>query len=162
LEKNAPMKYSASLTKTAMDSNDIGEKISKLLEDPGALAGLMSIAGNLMKNQDFSNLVEDGAQSAIAKETNAVGESVKDTADPQKSSIPAGNFHTQGADSPNAEQSLAALAELITKQKANDPRCTLLYALKPYMNHDRAEKIETLVKILKISDLAGGFLGNIF
>ena len=56
-------------------------------------------------------------------------------------------------------ESIAAIAKALGGNKS-DPRCALLYALKPYMGHGRAEKIDTLVNMLRLADLAGGMLGG--
>lgn len=130
-----------------MDSNDIAGALGKLLEDPAALQKAMSIASGLMGGMQAEN-VQSTPQSTPA--TASAPE-----ARPVSSSATESTANSSG-EMPN----LAALAPLLSGVSKNDPRCTLLYALKPYMGHGRAEKIDTLVNLLRIADLAGGMLGG--
>lgn len=126
-----------------MDSNDIAGALGKLLEDPAALQKAMSIASGLMGNMQSEN--STGTKPVT----------------PEPEAVPVQAAASDDVQKPSAELSnLAALAPLLSGGSKNDPRCALLYALKPYMGHGRAEKIDTLVNLLRIADLAGGMLGG--
>lgn len=128
-----------------MDNNDIAGALGKLLEDPAALAKAMSIASSLMGN--MSEVQNDAPGPSDIPDT-----SVENTA-PQA--------NTNASINSDGAPSIAAMAQLLGGGGAKgDPRCALLYALKPYMGHGRAEKIDTLVNMLRLADLAGGMLGG--
>ncbi len=130
-----------------MDSNDISGALSKMLGDPAALAKAMSIASSLMGNMPSQN---------------TDGKPIDDTSSQSAGESTAASVSNDSANVGNGEApSIAAIAGMLggggTK---GDPRCALLYALKPYMGHGRAEKIDTLVNMLRLADLAGGMLGG--
>ncbi len=133
-----------------MAENDISASISKLLEDPEAMKKILSIAGTLMKNSsDFENTGTVSEKEKSSSET--VSSQKADEADIER-------------DPPMPD--LSALPKLLgslggTQKSASDPSCALLYALKPYMAHGRADRIDSLIRVLKLSELAGGlFQGN--
>lgn len=132
-----------------MDNNDISGALSKLLEDPAALAKAMSIASSIM-----------GSVPA-APETKPVPDEPSESAENASEAVPTGASPNVATDTIGETPSIAAIAQMLggggTK---GDPRCALLYALKPYMGHGRAEKIDTLVNMLRLADLAGGMLGG--
>ena len=128
-----------------MDSNDISGALSKLLEDPAALAKAMSIASSLMGSVPPTPEEKPEEPNEPSNDTEAV----------QTSTSPA------PSDTVGDAPSIAAIANLLGGGSSKgDPRCALLYALKPYMSHGRAEKIDTLVNMLRLADLAGGMLGG--
>ncbi len=131
-----------------MDNNDISGALSKLLEDPTALAKAMSIASSLMGSMPTAPEAEstqDDPNEPIATTSEAVAAGTS----PEKTQADA-----------NETPSVAAIARMLGGGTKGDPRCALLYALKPYMGHGRAEKIDTLVNMLRLADLAGGMLGG--
>lgn len=129
-----------------MDNNDISGALAKMLEDPEALSKAMSIAKSLMGN------MPDTAPSDAAQTSENENIAVPAAAQPSEEKA--------SADA-SAGPSLAAIAQLLgAGGNKGDPRCALLYALKPYMGHGRAEKIDTLVNMLRLADLAGGMLGG--
>lgn len=132
-----------------MDNNDISTALNKLLADPAALASAMSMASSLMGNlpQENSANAAESPSPAENKPPEAVNEAIVASSSVENDATPPLN-------------SLAALAPLLASGKKNDPRCALLYALKPYMSHGRGDKIDTLVNLLKIADIAGGLLGG--
>lgn len=67
---------------------------------------------------------------------------------------------TPGESSPDLSAVLPVMAGLFEKNGKNDPRCSLLYALKPFMSHGRAERIDAIVNMLRIAETAGGLLGS--
>ncbi len=129
-----------------MENNDISGALSKMLEDPEALAKAMSIAKSLMGN--MPDAVSPDTVQSNGSENSAVNVSAQT------------NEEKISADS-SAGPSIAAIAQVLGANGGKgDPRCALLYALKPYMGHGRAEKIDTLVNMLRLADLAGGMLGG--
>ena len=134
-----------------MDSNnDIGNMLSKLLEDPSTLASVMSIAGNLM-----NNLPKESAPREETKES--AGDSIPaESGEPEKETVPTANF--QSVPDLSAISALAGLAG--GSNKKSDPRCNLLNSLRPFMGHGRDEKIDMMIKALSLAELAGGFLNN--
>ena len=132
-----------------MEANDISGALGKLLSDPQALASVMSMAQSLMeslpKEADESSNSEASASAGTEQNTNEP---------------PTEPDSTQPSTAQSAAASLAALAPLLQKGKNGDPRRALLNALKPYMSHGRSEKIDTLINILQIADIAGGLLGG--
>lgn len=129
-----------------MENNDISGALAKMLEDPDALAKAMSIAKSLMGS------MPDTAPSDTAQPSAGENISVPTSSQPSEA---------QGSHEPSAGPSIAAIAGLLGAGGGKgDPRCALLYALKPYMGHGRAEKIDTLVNMLRLADLAGGMLGG--
>lgn len=130
-----------------MAENDIGKSLSALLEDPEALSRVMKLAGTLMGNmqaQEEQTGQSDGRTTDKATPPKKPDEDEK-TSEHSESSVP--DF-----------SALPALLGSIGAKNTSDPKCALLTALKPYMAHGRAEKIDSLIKILKLSELAGGFL----
>lgn len=140
-----------------MQDNDLKGQLSKLLEDPEALSRAISLAGSLMGNLDLT-----GTQAA---EGNADSDSVQ-------ASVTEHKPDTDGTPSKSGDEqkdtplgidlgaALPAIANIMGKDKKNDPRTNLLYALKPYMGSERAEKIDMLVKAMRLADIAGGFIGS--
>ncbi len=129
-----------------MPENDaLKQQLSGILEDPEAMARIMSIAGSLMGGMNQS-----GDSPEPPKESE--GE-----APPQKE---AKNDASPSADGFDLSAALPAIAGILKSDRKNDPRTNLLYALKPYMSHDRGEKIDMLVKAMKLADIAGGFISG--
>ncbi len=130
-----------------MDSNDISGALSKMLEDPAALAKAMSIASSLMGSMP------------TAPEVKAASDEVSEVAEDAEA-VPAVTSPETPSENSGDAPSVAAIAQMLGGGTKGDPRCALLYALKPYMGHGRAEKIDTLVNMLRLADLAGGMLGG--
>lgn len=130
-----------------MDSNDIGSAIGKLLEDPETLSRLMSVAGGIMEGMK--------QEQGEAPHSETGERAASDGSEPHTEA-----FSRQ--DSINTADTAKLITSLLggIKPNANDPRCALLYALKPYLGKQRAERIDTLVKALGVSELASGFLNG--
>ena len=131
-----------------METNDISSALSKLLEDPAALANAMSIASSLMGGMPSVPASAPPDEKQPSEAEAQANEAVSASTTPAQS------------DALGDVPSVAAIANLLGGGAKNDPRCALLYALKPYMGHGRAEKIDTLVNMLRLADLAGGMLGG--
>lgn len=119
-----------------MAENDLQANISKLLEDPEALSRIMGVASTLMGNMQ-------------SQESNVPDVKEKESTEPNKA---------PGQSLPFDLSALPTILGAGTASVGNDPKCALLYALKPYMRHGRADKIEKLIKALKMSELASGFI----
>ena len=132
-----------------MDNNDISAALNKLLADPTALANAMSMASSLMENLPKENSANVAAPPSPPEDK-----------PPEEANEELAVSSSGENDTPPSLNSLAALAPLLAGGKKNDPRCALLYALKPYMGHGRGDKIDTLVNLLKIADIAGVLLGG--
>ncbi len=121
-----------------MAENDLQANITKLLEDPESLARIMGVASTLMGNiQNQESSVPDVSEKESAEPAKAPEQSL-----PFDLSI------------------LPSLLGAGASSVGDDPKCALLTALKPYMGHGRGDKIEKLIKALKMSELASGFLKN--
>lgn len=131
-----------------MENNDIGNVLGKLLEDPETLSRLMTVAGGIMEGMKLEGQSERADHGS-------------DRSDDEK-----GSEQSDEATAQPIKDNTADTAKLIAsllggiKPKANDPRCALLYALKPYLSSQRAERIDTLVKALGVTELASGFLSG--
>lgn len=131
-----------------MENNDIVNVLGKLLEDPETLSRLMTVAGGIMEGMKLEGQSEKSDNdSSLSNEEKGFVQPDEATVQPVKD---------------NTADTAKLLASLLggIKPKANDPRCALLYALKPYLSSQRAEHIDTLVKALGVTELASGFLSG--
>jgi len=123
-----------------MTETDLGTALKGLLSDPEALSGIMSIASGLMSPADKK---EADSHNPDESETTALT-SVKDASD-NVPSLP----------------DLTALMGLIGSQsRKKDPRCELLNALRPFVDRDRCERIDKLIKLIRLADMANGFISG--
>ena len=109
-------------------SNDIGDMISKLTENPEMMKTLMGIAGKLKNSseaQDNHNYTEKNPQKYEYKDN--------DDCDCEKNDV----CHTHNKKGDDAENLIR-----------------LLLALKPYVGADRCDKIDGIIKILKFVQLS--------
>lgn len=142
------------------EAPDFGEMISKLTENPEMLGQIMNMAsaimGNMNSNGDKSS--ESTSQNSTVEQNTAVSPDEEKAAaafadktpniDTAMLSSLIGNLVKSGSKGPN---------EGI---KGGDSKTALLVALKPYMSSKRSEKIDMMIKALKLAELAGGFLGK--
>lgn len=112
-------------------SGDLSAMISKLTEDPGVMKTLMEIAGSLKNgNEDEKKKFDRGpCEKEPAAECNV------DRTDPCKGECK--DDRRRGKRGDDAENLIR-----------------LLLALKPYVGADRCEKIDGIVKILKLVRLS--------
>lgn len=109
-------------------SNDIGDMISKLTENPEMMKTLMGIAGKLKNSSDSQENYNYTENS------------------PQK-------YEHNDSDKRNCEKNDSCH----TKNKKGDDAenlIRLLLALKPYVGDDRCDKIDGIIKILKFVQLS--------
>ena len=122
-----------------MNENEIGSVLNNLLSDPGALSGIMQMAGSLLGNADKNDTEQKSTE--VSKELTVPQE---DTQSSTEAQLP----------------DLSVLAGLLGNKSKHDPRCELLSALRPFVNSHRSERIDQLIKLLRIADAASGFLSS--
>lgn len=128
------------------DTPDLGEIISKLTEDPEMMGKVMGLASSLMGSIPQDNAANPPIQDESSPREGAES---KPSFDPSMLSALLGGLNgAVGSDKKDGGG------------KGGDSRAALLMALKPYMSEDRAEKIDMMIKALKLADVAGNLLGN--
>lgn len=130
-----------------MNDTDLNAALKGLLSDPEALSGIMSIANGLMSAPSLPDGAADGnVDAADTKVGNDAAEPVSDES------------HT--ANTP-ALPDLSAIASILGSHSGKkDPRCELLGALRPFVDNGRRERIDQLIKLLRLADMASGFLSG--
>ncbi len=116
-------------------SMDLSGALTKLLENPEALKSALGIA---------STLKDSGALGGLFK---ATGEEYKGKESAYNGEKP--NEKAQRTPSVPAEEKSSAPADDGGKRRKQ-----LLMALRPYMNTERQEKIDTMLRILQLLELA--------
>ena len=109
-------------------SNDLDKKLSGILSDPKAMASIMNIVKNLSTNNPQSNNMNN------LHESNAI-----DVFAPSfdESIAPVGNLSKSYGD----------------KNEFDNRSIGLLLAIKPFLSHDRAQKLDMITQILKVVSL---------
>ncbi len=115
------------------DSGDISGIISKLTENPEMMKSLMGIAGNLMNSNN-----DNGGKSETAEKYENNRSAPRDKGYDRKEERHyediQQNHRKRGDDAENLIR--------------------LLLALKPYVGPDRCDKIDSIIKILKLVQLS--------
>ncbi len=118
-------------------SFDLGSLISALSEDPktlSAIAGLMDSLKTPKKQTERQ--VDDNAFPEADKLKGLLG------------------MLTQGGNAlPPKSRQTSPLARLFGSKEEVRCRIALLSALKPYLSESRCEKLDTVIKLLKLSEL---------
>lgn len=120
-------------------SNDFNEMLNRFLENPEALQNIMKIAGSFKNSGDSEDDDEqDTVEVSADAEEDGEGEAVE-----------AGAF-SRGSRGGHSH-----------KKPDNDNRLRLLKALKPYLGENRREKVDYIIKLLGLLQLAdeNGFGG---
>ena len=144
-------------------SPDISGAISKLLEDPQALQRAMAIAESLKSSGILDGIMASGGP---AEEKSPKEEKISDSKTPVTLPQPFSDAYEQEGAAYNEinsreEQTLSGQISLPQKgQKEAEQRRQLLLALRPYMSRERQERIDHVLKIMRLLDLAGQ-LGNL-
>ena len=118
---------------------DLSEAIERLLAHPELLSSVASAIG-IGKSAPVSEEI-----SAREETVPAIGESAK----PPSTTSPQALGESVAAIAPL----LSALSGKGGTSKPDDPRTCLLRALKPYVSHGRAEAIDTIIHLSRISEL---------
>ena len=126
-----------------MNDSELQSALGKLLEDPESLARIMGIANSLMGST---------GQTEDNKDTPHIENPGKDTLEEHESA------KEETAEAFNLSALPVLLGKLGSQSGKNDPNCALLTALKPFMAHGRAEKIDSLIRALKMAEAASGLL----
>lgn len=121
------------------DTPDLSEMINKLTADPEMLGRIMNMASAIMGNMPEQKPQEP--KEAANKE-----ESPKLNVD----MLPLLLGNLGGGKTESGAHTAAK----------HGSQTALLTALKPYMSSERSEKIDTIIKVLKLAEIAGGILGN--
>ena len=113
--------------------NDLSEKLGALLSNPEALAKIAGIAGSLGLTGASA---PPPAQEKPAHDCDAC---------PAKEILPCG-----GAPCPFPKKDgIGSAAKSIAESRA------LLVALKPYLSHERCERIDKILGMMKIAEIMG-------
>ena len=130
------------------ETPDLSGIISKLTEDPETLGRVMNLASSLMGNIPTDNKEAPPAENTAAPQT----EGQIPAFDPAMLASVLGSLGSPGGKPADGNKENA--------NKSGDSRTALLLALKPYMSPERAEKVDMMIKAMKLADIAGGLLGN--
>ena len=149
-----------------MSTQNSQDLFSSLLSDPSALSGLAGIISKMKpppdtsagngSSDDLSGMLSAALSnpellSMLPKLISTLSASSANTsAEPQRASEAQGSMRQSGVSPLGA---LPANPAFPAPARATDRRSALLLALKPYMSHDKAEMIDTIVKIIEILSL---------
>jgi len=117
-------------------NNDMNEMLGRVLNDPQAMSGLMKIAQGLMNN------------------------SSQEESSPARPPVPESDEAPEREEAPSPQSPLSQLppgllSGLPRILSYDENRANLLNALKPYLSDGRRDKVEHILNILKILQLAG-------
>lgn len=148
-----------------MGGLSIGDILKNVMENPDMLKNALELAGKLKDNPEFKNIF--GALNAKDGETETPQEQNHQhqhqqqqeqkhihngSAPPQDEAEPAFNpFKGRPSVPPKS-----VVPQLGKHHPKSSDRVKLLIALKPYLNQERREKIDFILKILNLIDLAEG------
>lgn len=131
------------------EAPDLSGIISKLTEDPETLGKVMNLASSLMGNMQADT--SESTQTSTSPPENNHESSSENQASAFDPTMLASLLGGLGATAGNKKDNGG---------KSGDSRTALLLALKPYMSEERAEKIDMMIKAMKLANIAGGLLGN--
>jgi hypothetical protein len=115
-------------------TEDLSEQLRNMLADPAAMSRVMQIAGSLM------------GQNAPAQES-APDADAAASPPPMADGLPAAM--------------LPQLLGMLSGAAADDPRAALLIALKPFLDEKRCAKIDKMLSMMRLAEMAGQF-GSLF
>ena len=110
-------------------NGEMNEMLGRVLNDPNTMGSLMKIAQGLMNNNEASD-------------------------NPPKTESPAPK-DTADNESPPVQLPSGLLSGLPRILAYDENRVNLLNALKPYLNDSRREKVEHILHLLSLMQLAG-------
>lgn len=130
-------------------SNDLSNIISKLTENPEVMKSLMGIAGNIM-NENKNDVASESFKRDDRCHDDGGKWDKRDGDDKSRDSD-----HDRCDDCPK-DVCCRDEEEHHHGRRGDDAEnlIRLLLALKPYVSRDRCEKIESIVKILKLVQLS--------
>lgn len=145
-----------------MNNGDLNDMLGRVLQNPEALSGIMKLAQGLRNNgEQNSSPAPQQAQNSQQSQTplrprtsegvpSAQGQGPSEDQDLQPSEstmdspdVPVGNFRD------------IAGPQLSRLFNHDENRTRLLIALKPYLGKNRREKVDYIMSILQLMELAG-------
>lgn len=150
---------------------DLSGVLGKLLENPEALQSAMAIASSLKNSGALDGILNGSAEKSTLSDRPSENAVRSNDNDPSGSST---GRSDSSAEATEQKEELAYKAEKSTYNKGASPalsplseskegnkegqsgqRRQLLLALRPYMSRERQEKIDTILRILQLLELAG-------
>ena len=165
---------------------DLQAKLREMLADPAALSSIMNLVSGLGLSQssgqptasqtaqsqpDFaqpSQSQPDFAQPSnpllnlgqLSETQPSVSTNNIDSSSGVSSAAGTDNTVSSGDDSIPVFARQPNIPRLPVKVGARDQGCALLAALKPYLAPKRAEKIDTMIKLMQLTELTRGMLNG--
>lgn len=144
-----------------MADAEFSERLNQLLSNPEALSQILNTAMSLFPSgKDSGGRREDRDDPIPAGKADFVQEQESEPAsrhefrpEPKQTSddaLPVGAF--SGLKSGGFDN--------FGGSKSGDHRCELLRALKPYLRHSRADKVDMMIKVLQVSALTRSSFGG--
>lgn len=115
-----------------MNSGDINEMLGRVLQNPEALGSIMKLAQGLM----------NGGGEGVAPQPQQSTQNAQNT--PDTPDMPEGDM-----------REAISKSELPRLFVHDENRTRLLAALKPYLGKSRREKVDYILNILRVMELAG-------
>ncbi len=116
--------------------NPLGEKLNQMLSDPESMARLAQMASSLAKTGLFDSLGQSDAPEPIASEATQT-----ESAGAVAASAPQ-----------EKQRNVSAAAQLLSGKNRHT---ALLRALKPYVGAEKRDRIDRMLKLLQLADVAG-------
>ena len=128
---------------------DYSEMISGIMSDPEAMNNVLKIARNLMGN---GGITETGSSAQ---------QNPDDTQEKVSKIFENVISHNDGNENKTEAASAFPAASLFADKEAAANREKLLIALKPYLNSERSNMVDTILKLLQLAKIAdiGKLLG---
>lgn len=134
------------MTPSLPSSEAIGGMINTLMSNPELMKNILGAIGGQGNGE---------AESTEEKEADTHVEEKKDGGDETAGTVPALSVPPELLSKLPLLLSLLGGGESLPKSKREQEREALLCALKPYISHERAEALEKIIKISRLSDLLG-------
>ena len=137
-----------------MADAEFSERLNQLLSNPEALSQILSTAMSLFPSGKASDRREDdhppsGKADFVQEQESGTASDFRSERDPVDA-LPVGAF--SGLKSGGFDN--------FGGSKSGDHRCELLRALKPYLRHSRADKVDMMIKVLQVSALTRSTFGG--
>ena len=115
-----------------MNNNDFGNILSLLTENPDTIKLILNLIGNLQKSNTNSS------SNNLSNTSNGIGNILNMLVqDNKKESSPKNDL----------------VSNVFGDKEERNKRIGLLNALKPYLSTERCDKIDIIIRILKLSEL---------
>ncbi|MHB1151874.1 MAG: hypothetical protein ACYCWE_05395 [Eubacteriales bacterium] len=139
-----------------MNNGDLNDVLGRVLQNPEALSSIMKLAQGLRNNSE-QNSAPAPQQNQTTQQTQAPSRppQEQDMLPPEDRNIkPAEN--TQDTPDVPAGNILGMAGPQLSRLFNHDEnRSRLLVALKPYLGKNRREKVDSIMNILQLMELAG-------